>query len=358
MYRACIKDGRSINSLPKAYLRVFAFDLNRDLLASKKTTFDVDDVPESVVEGDLIILYTDNHSKVYTGVVSMIEEKRITATQMQSFYKGTWIMDNYPGDYLEEEIQYLVNRFANGYQKGSSYQDTLIESEKSPIRVLIGSLTGGKLPAYKEQATTDMEKWIYSLYQDYGIIFDFNVPYGSWEAGDPDEGKCRIFRPNYSKLVVGDNVSSLRNISPVTEVEETNKLIIYNSEGEYVTTYYATSNGIVEEPTTDSGRFNIVNTKVIYSDDEKEVIRDANLKTSMYNHQLSFVMRLKNNLWDFFTWRLGQPIEVHYKDHVYNSVFTGYSLKKEENREPTEVEIICGNVRTSLTSKLLMNIVK
>ena len=91
---------------------------------------------------------------------------------------------------------------------------------------------------------------------------------------------------------------------------------------------------------------------------EKEVIRDANLKTSMYNHQLSFVLRLKNNLWDFFQWRLGQPIEVHYKGHVYDSVFTGYSLRKEENKEPTEVEIICGNVRTSLTSKLLMNTVK
>jgi len=358
MYRACIKNGKSINALPKTYLRVYAFDISRDLLASKKTTLNTDDVPDNVVEGDLVILYTDDHSKIYTGVVSMIEEKRITATQMQSFYKGTWIMDNYPSTYLEDEIQYLVDQYANGYQKDSTFQDMLIKTEKTPIRIVTGSSTAGTLPTYNAQSTMDMENWIYSLYRDYGIVFDFNVPYGTWSSGDVDEGKCKIFIPNYSKLIIGDNVSSLKNIAPVTEIEETNKLIIYDSQGVYVTTYYATSSGILEEPASDSGRFNIVNTKVVYSDDDKEVIRDANLKTSMYNHQLSFVMRLKNNLWDFFTWRLGQPIEVHYKGHVYDSVFTGYSLKKEEEKEPTEVEIICGNVRTSLTSKLLMNIVK
>lgn len=358
MYRACIKDSKNINFLPKAYLKVYSFTLARDLLASKKTTINVDSISDDIIEGDIIIVYTSSHFKVYTGVISRIEQNRITATQMQSFYKGTWIMDNYPGDYLEEEIEYLIKRYSEGYQKNSTYQDTLQNLEKSPVRIVVGSLTEGKLPTYEEQTTIDMEKWIYSLYQDYGIILDFNIPYSSWQQGDSDEGKCKIFKPNYSKIIVGDNVSSLNSITPVTEVEETNKLIIFNSEGQYVTTYYATSNGIVEEPTSDSGRFSVINTKVIYSDDDKETIRDANLKTTMYNHQLSFKMRLKNNLWDFFSWRLGQPIEVHYNNHVYNSIFTGYSLSKEEGKNPIEVEIICGNVRTSLTNKLLMQITK
>ena len=72
----------------------------------------------------------------------------------------------------------------------------------------------------------DMEEFIYSLYNRYQIQLTFDIPY---------QGKCTctVGKSNIGEIKIGNNTNAIVDISPITEVEETNRLIIYNEDGTY-----------------------------------------------------------------------------------------------------------------------------
>lgn len=357
-YRAFIKDQLSLNSLPKAIVTVLSFDIRRDLLTTANSSFKVLDISENINNGDILALYNPQGKVIYYGIISAIEDGTIETEQIQSFYKGEWVYDVYPSNYLETEIQYLLNRYANGYQKGSTYQDTLMYQEKAPLMIKTGSETSGKLETKDTNETMDMEEFIYSLYSNYGLILDFEIPYGEWDIGD-EKASVTVRKPIDSVIKIGNNAECIVDMTPITEIEETNKLIVYSSEGEYRTTYIATStNGIVQEPSSVVGRYGVIETKIVFSDDDLETIKDANITADMFNHKVEFNLLLDNNLYDFWSWELGQTLQIYNNGDYYNSIFTGYELSKEENQNPTEVKVIAGKVRNSLTKILTLSMVK
>lgn len=353
LYRAFVKDQLALNSLPKAFLTINSFNIKRDLLMTSNSEFTVYELPSNIDEGDIFVLYNPQGQIMYYGIISSIEDLKIQTSQIQSFYKDQWVYDTHPSDNLETEIQYLLNQFANGYQKGSSYQDLLIKQEKAPLTIKVGSATSGQLETKKDNEVMDMESFIYDLYASYGLIFDFEIPYGSWAIGDENGGSVTIRKPHDGIIKIGDNAECIQNMSPTTEIEQTNRLIVYSSKGVYRTTYIATTNnGIVEEPSTIVGRFGATETKVVFSDDELETIKQANISEQMYNHKVTFNLILDNYLYNFWDWELGQSLKIYNGSDYYDSIFTGYELSKEEGLNPTTVKITAGKVRTSLVAKL------
>lgn len=188
----------------------------------------------------------------------------------------------------------------------------------------------------------EMEDFIYSLYESYGVVVEINIPY--------DSG-CTITvkTPSYDSTKIAMNSKSILSIAPRKETAEYNKLVIMYSNGAYRASYYATPNGIVDsDESTD--RLPVVNTKIVFSDDELEDIKYENLKDEIYNHEINFEMYFDSNLYDWESWKLGMPLSVYYKEEVYNSYFTGYSSRL--SKDSHTVNVTCGIVRSKLTDKI------
>lgn len=357
-WRCYIKEQTAMNTLPKALLRVLFFDIAEDLLATAKSSIDVLEVPEDVNIGDIVALYNPQGIVKYMGIIESIDDTTIKCSQMQSIYKGIWLKDNNSTKTtIETEFAYLLEQYAHGYMKGSTYQDTLQYQEKAPLKIGVGSSTSGNLTTpTKDHETVDMEKYIYQLYRDYQILLEFDIPYGAWAIGDANGGKTTIKKPNYTKMKIGDNCNAILEVKPTHETEQTNKLIVYGKDGSYRTTCFATTNGIVEEPATNVGRLEDINTKIVFSDDPLEDLISANLPLDLFNHKITFTLILNNNVYDYKDIKLGMPVDIYAEGKYYDSVITAYKMTLSQDENVTSIQYTCGFVRTELTKKLSMKL--
>lgn len=355
-YRCYVKDQLDLEAPPKAFMRVDNFDIKRDTMTKSNTTIYVMDTATNVNNGDVLVVYDPMGTNLYEGVVKSMEGNKIICSQMPSFYKGLWIYNVSPQDYLEHEIAVLLQAYADGQIYRSSYTDTLVAQRLGGITINYVGSTAVNLPTdlddngNEKLTQKDMEQWIYELYENYGIIFDFEINM----AG---ANYVTIKTPSYETIKVGNNMYAIQDMSPITEIEETNRLIIFSSQKVYRTTYVATKNGVVEQPTSTNNRFDITNTKVVFSDDDVDTLIANNLPEQMYNHKLTFTLIIKNFLYEFGDFNLGGEIDVWVNDDYYNTVLTGYQIKKASNQNITEVGFTCGKVRVALTKKLTMGVV-
>lgn len=352
-YRCYVKDQMDLTEKPKAFMRVDTFNIKCDLMTTANSTITVLDSFSNVNNGDVLVLYDPMGTTLYQGVIKSIEDNEIVCSQMQSFYKGNWIYNVYPSASLEEEIAYLLGEYAQGNIYGSTYTDPLVAQRLGGIDIDYTASTSVNLPTDLDKdgnenyTQKDMEKWIYELYEKYGIIFDFEINFSGTNY-------VHIKVPTGSALKVGNNMYAIKNMKPVTTIEETNRLIIYAQDKSYRTTYVATANSIEEEPSTTANRFDLTNTKFVFSDDAVADLIAANLPDQMYNHKLDFTLVIKNFIYQFGDFVLGKSLDVYYFDEYYNSVLTGYEITKESNVNITEIKMTCGKVRSKLTQKLTL----
>lgn len=354
-YRCFIKDQLNLTDPPKSFMVVNTFDVNVDLLTNATSSITVMEMPTNVNEGDVLVLYDPKGQFLYNGVITSIEDKTINCSQMQSFYKGSWVYQTSSKTYLEQEIATVLDLYAQGKQKGSSYTDPLVAQRLGGITVdYVGSITS-HLPTRwsgsgSQYEVINMEDFIYELYQKYSIVFDFEINFSGTNY-------VHIKVPNFSKVSVGNNMFAIKDMSPVTEIEETNRLIVYGTNNTYRKTYVATKSGIVEEPSSTANRFNITNTEIVFSDDTLADLVSANLPSTMYNHKLTFTLIIKNFIYEFGDFNLGGEMDVYYNDDYYGTVLTGYEITKESNQNITEAKFTCGKVRVALTKMLTMGVV-
>lgn len=356
-YRCFIKDQLDLEDPPKAFLVVDTFDVNVDLLTNATSTISVMEMSSNINEGDVLVLYDPKGDFIYNGVITSIEDLTINCSQMQSFYHGNWIYNVSPQDYLEHEIAVLLQDYADGKLYHSTYIDGLVAQRLGGITIDYEGTIVAKLPkeededGNEEMNVKDMEEWIYELYQKYSIIFDFEINFVGTNY-------VHIKVPGYQKIAIGNNMYAVQDMSPITEIEETNKLVIFSNDKAYRTTYVATKTGIVENPISTANRFNITNTEIVFSDDDASDLVSANLPNTMYNHKLTFTLIIKNFIYEFGDFNLGGELDVYYNDDYYNSVLTGYQITKESNRNITEAIFTCGKVRNALTKMLTMGVLK
>jgi len=352
-YRCFVKDQLDLAATPKAFMVVDTFSIKRDLMTNANSTITVMEMPTNVDEGDVIVLYDPKGTTLYQGVIKSIDVNKITCSQMASYYKGTWIYNVSPQDYLEHELSVLLQDYASGHIYKSSYVDPLVAQRLGGITIDYVGTTSVHLPTDlddegNEQMTKkDMEQFIYEIYDKYGIEFEFEINLSGTNY-------CHIRVPSFETIKVGNNMFAIKDMSPITEIEETNRLIIYAQDKTYRTTYVATKNNIVEAPQSTANRFNITNTTVVFSDDPVADLVASNLPQTMFNHRLTFSLIIKNFIYEFGDFNLGGTLDIYFNDDYYNSVLTGYEIEKASNRNITEAKFICGKVRVKLTQMLTL----
>lgn len=297
---------------------------------------------------------------------------------------------------LEGTFAKALELYANGQLRDSNYIDPIVKQRLSSIQIKVGTNTVGAFTSQDDTYTCDMEQMIYDLYNKYQIMLDFEIPY---------EGECfvTIGKSNVDSLKIGNNTNSIVDISPITELEETNRLLIYNKDGTYRTTYAVKSDGTrVQEPSSIANRFGVVKTKIVFSDDDDDTLIEANLPNEMYNHKLTFTLRLlekvkmkvskfedvpycfvtqkqryiitqsglkiattqtrevetileeETSLYAYDDFILGMPLQIWNDTTYFSTILTGRSLTKSENAPVSQVDYTCGTVRTTLTEKLLI----
>ena len=232
--------------------------------------------------------------------------------------------------------------------RDSSYTDDLIKQRLSPIEIKTSSQTQGAFLTQEDTYVCDMEEFIYSLYSRYQIQLTFDIPY---------QGKCTctIGKSNIGEIKIGNNTNAIVDISPITEVEETNRLIIYNKDGTYRATYVTKADGSrVKEPVGTANRFGVVKTAIVFSDDDDQTLQWGYLP-KMYNHKLTFILKMfANSLYKYDDFKLGMPLAIWKDTDYFSTILTGREITKDENTPINEVSYTCGTVRTKLTEKLLI----
>ena len=353
MYRAYVKNALALNEKPTMFFRVNNATFGEDLLTSKTSKFEVIENTSGVESSDVFFLLNDSGQVVYMGVVDSVEDKTINTSQMQSFYKGLWLYQQYSSAAsLEAEVAKVTEDYASGKIYGSNAIDSLMLAEKGIVSVTYSGSTNKKLPSQDDNYTKDFEEFIYWLYNNYNITFNFVLPY-EWEEGDDEVGRVVISVPNYETLKISDNTHIIQNLVPTVEIYENNKLIVYDSEGTFRGVYYGTKNGITTD-SSDENRLKTINTNIVFSDDSIGILEAQNLRSDMYNHYISFELITDNKLYDFSTWHLGQPLKIYHKKTIYDTVYTGYEKEVRNGVAIGKVKVSCGKVRINLTDKLNM----
>lgn len=352
-YRCYIKDQLNLTAVPKAFMVVDSLNIKRDLMTNAVTTLTVKDMATNINEGDVIVVYDPFGVTLYQGVITSIEDKTLRCSQMYSFYKGLWIYNVSPQDYLEHEIAVLLGNYAQGKIYGSTWDDPFVALRLGGIIIDYVGSTTVNLPTDLDEDNNekftqkDMEKWMYELYETYGIIFDFQINFSG-------ANYVTVKVPDYTRMKVGNNMYAVKDVSPLTEIEETNRLIIYDEKKVYRTTYVATKTNIVEQPSSTAMRFNITNTKVVFSKDPVEDLVASNLPETMYNHKLTFTLVVKNFIYQFNDFHLGGGLDIYNGSEYFDSVLTGYEFKKDSNQNITEVYFTCGKIRNKLTQLITL----
>lgn len=249
---------------------------------------------------------------------------------------------------LEDTFAQALRLYSNGKMRDSSYTDDIVKERLSSIEIKTSSQTQGAFLTQEDTYVCDMEEFIYSLYNRYQIQLTFDIPY---------QGKCTctIGKSNIGEIKIGNNTNVIVNISPVTNIEETNRLIIYNKDGTYRATYVTKADGSrVKEPVGTANRFGVVKTAIVFSDDDDQTLQRGYLP-KMYNHKLTFVLKMfANSLYKYDDFKLGMPLAIWKDTDYFSTILTGREMTKEENTPINEVSYTCGTVRTKLTEKLLI----
>lgn len=337
-YRAFIKDCLDLSGLPIANSVCLSFSITKDLLSVATSTFNLLYMPTNIKNGDVLGLVDPYGTLIYTGVINSIGSE-ISCRAITSIFNDNWKYHDNSQTTIEGKIKKII-------------EDDFIDSsdpmvaDRFPFTVTASSSTSGTIESKDDTTIMDFESFLMNMYNAYGVITDIRVPFN----GSPT---IELKQATHPSIKVGNNALSIQNMTPFTEVFETNKLVIYDQEGTTLRgTYYTTTQGITTNK-NDPLRLPVTKTKFIFDTDTPlDDIKQENLQEEIYNHKISFDLLLNNGLYDFYDWELGMPLEIWFNGAYYNTIFTSYSMSKDMNVNVTSVSITCGKVRNTLTEKL------
>lgn len=341
-YRLFFKKRTDTAGLPisSPTLKVRSFMLDRDALTKTSSSFEVLEVPLAVENGDIVGMYDSFGTIHFLGIVEYVDGNTIEATQIVELFDDDWLWNNPRKSTLESTLKTILQ---NDFQ---NTRDTLLNTTFGVFDLETISNTTQVLQSQESRYVTNFASFIYDLFEKYGIQFIFDIPFS---ASTP---KISIGIPQYDKLVLGNNTMIFRNFSVVTNVFETNKLVLYGEEnGEYRGTWYATTTGITDNPSA-LNRIQQIKTNIVFSDDAESIVKASNLRNQIYNHEISFDMVLDNKLLKFEDLHLGQEADIYIDGDFYSTILTGYRYQMTNLVTDGTVNLRFGLVRTALTSKL------
>lgn len=348
-YRLFIKDCFDLQGRVKSDVLCLSFDVKRDLLEKSVSTFNLELIDTNADVGDIAGLYDNYGTIYYIGVISEIDRtnKEITCTSNISYFNYEWLYNNLRTQSARTETL-IKTEFDNTFINSDDY---LMRKKYSNIDIqLLSNSLNYKLPLKDTNATINFEDFLYEMYKKYGVVCNLDISY------QPVAPKLTIDSSsiNLDPIKIGNNFNKIQNFSVQTDTFENNKLIVYSEDGStHRGTFYGTTGGISEDDESPL-RLKKINNVIAFSDDDINLVKAQHLQNNMYNHKINFDLILDNSFYDFFEqFKLGCPVEIWYNGIFFNSVFTGYEFVKESDAEISQVSIICGKVRNSLTSKIL-----
>ena len=344
-YRVFIKDCLDLADVPVASSVCTAFSVNKDLLSTATSDFTLLEIPNNIKVGDILGLVDPYGTVIYTGVINSIGDT-ISCREIQSMFSDQWKWHDPTSGTINTVEKKLRSIILSDFA-GSSDPMVADRFPFTSTKVVASSSTSGTFETQESNYTMDFEQLLFWAYDTYGVKTEIEIPFG---AVSPT---ITLKKATHGAVKVGNNVLPVRNMTPLTEVFETNKLVIYNNEGTTLRgTYYATTGGV----TTNSAsplRPPVTKTKYIFNtDDALADIAKENLQDQIYNHRITFDLILNNGIYDFYTWELGMPISIWYNGAFYSTLYTKYNLSKEPGVDVAAVSITCGKVRNTLTERL------
>lgn len=343
MYSCFIKNLLSLNgkSIAGPELRVVKAKNKYDILTRVVTSIEVIAVPTAATEGNVIGMMDEYGIIVYEGIIKSIEENTIQANQIWSIFDDLWKWNDPQLQSLELDLASIID---SDYQHST---DTMLANIFNKFSINVNSSTEIALPS-QDNANYTMKflDFIIDLYKNHGILTNINIPFKE------DTPTIDIGVPNFDRITLNDSTEVLRNFNVFQQVQETNKLVIYDKEGTQIrATYYATPSGITTNPAA-LNRLPKINTKIVFSDDDLDVVVANNLSNTMYNHEITLDLILNNKLYNFNRFHLGQPFDIFIGQTYYDSILTGYELEIDERGFTDYVHLTFGLVRNTLESKL------
>ncbi len=341
MFRGFIKPITALAGYPYGSpdLRITDMTIKRDILTKASSSFTVLDIPDEAEVGNVFGCYDETGKTVYVGVITNIEDKTIQTDQIISIFNDNWKYRDPNVSTIEGKIKDIIDGFKTD-------SDTLLASIFSQFTVTTFTSTTLDLPSQSENFVTNLMDFLFNIYESYHILVDINVSYSntapSISIGNP-------FGLSATHLL-SDNNNVLRDFNVITETYETNKLMLYSSDGQYRGTWYGTPSGITTDST--EARLPKIRTNIVFSNDDYNTIVADNLSQEMYNHKIEMNLVLDNKLYDFDDFELGGSFTVVYNNKTYDSILTGYELKVNANGKSDIVKLVFGIVRVSLVDKL------
>lgn len=330
-YRAYFKGRYELDGLPIASTRILSFNIREDLLTTQNSSFTVEAVPDAVSEGDVLIVIDPFGSKLYTGVVKSLEDYSIDCKDILTLFDDSdlYLIGSYSNVNCHTRTKYILQHYRNNN----------ISDPK--ITTLIDQFNFIESKEYDRNWTFNYtevhEKNVYDLlmlqYSRYNskIAVDISI----------DDVRPTISTAHVKTDIINlvDNTVVLPTIEPIIEAQDVNKLIIYSADYANIRgTYFLTSAGVTTDP-QNLLRINIINTKIVNSDDELLTIVNSELGNTLYSHQLKVDMIPDNKLYDYFSFQLGGQFVVSVNNSVYDTIYTAYELDF-----PLDVQK-CENVR-------------
>lgn len=337
-YRISILDRLNLEKKPLITAKCLSFNIRRDALKKTNSTFFLDKNQSGLKEGDVLVLYDSYGTKLFYGVINRVDGNSVDCNQIESLFNDLWKYNIANQSSLENTLKKIIEDDFVGNT------DPLISDLFSVFEINTISNTIEDLPSKEFDYVKNFEAFMYSMFNKYFIRFHFNLPLNGTSPS------ISIGRKILERIKITNNNNATRNISPLTEIFETNKLIIYNSIGEYRETWYTSNNGITNNP-NELTRLAIVKTKIIFSDEEISLIKAQNIRNEIYNHKIDIELVLNNSLYNFFEFDLGQEFSVWLNGSYFDTILTGYELNKSLNGSLEIAKLTFGKVRTKLEDK-------
>ena len=342
-YRAYFKGRFALTEKSYGYARILSFNIREDLLTSQNSSFKLEAIPNAAMIGDVIIVIDDKGTKLYTGVIDSIEENQIEVKDILKLFDDVdfYAIGSYSDANCNTRTRYIIEHYRNNNSDDMKItslidQFDITESDTYPR---------GWGYEYTEIHTLNLYEQLLKMFDVYGVKITVDISIG--------ESRPSIYTAPINAAVhkLIDNTVILPSMTPVVEIKEINKLIIYNQVGDTKrAVYYLTSEGIVDDA-NDLTRLNIVNTKIINSDEEINRIVSSNLEKEMYNHKITIQMILDNKLYDYFSFILGGRFIISIKRKYYDTIWTAYELNLEENGVLETSNMTFGKVRTKASER-------
>lgn len=337
-YRIYIKNRLMLGDTVTLGLRALEFTVKRDVLNSATSSFVVEGIPSAVSVGDVLILMTPYGLMMYTGVIVRLSNNVIECSQAMSLFNDNYKLEIANKETIEESIAHMLETKLKGND------DPMIKKLFTPFKIRYTAGTHLQLPTQEPKKIYNLETFFYKLFDDYGILVDFKVPFEKKQA------EINIEINTKEKIKMIDNTIYTPTMLPTTEVYEVNKLIVYSEDEEYRGTFYGSRNGITDN-CEELTRYAVVKTNIIFSNDNIDSIKTQNLKDDMYNHKLEIEMIMDNRLYKFEDMTLGQEFDIWIRNKYYNTILTGYEFTKDKDDDVKTVNLIFGKVRTKASNR-------